>query len=207
MFGPWLDTEFYLSGGSGFHSVDARGIAVAADKAEPFTRQYGAEAGLRFGRLPGLRSTLSLWVLDSDNETVFVGDAGSTEPSGRKGRRYGAEWTNFYDITPWLTLDGDLALSQARFRDHDPVVGDFIPDSVTRVAAAGISIDRERGVFGALRLRHFGPRPLVEDNSVRSKASTLLNAQRRSVENARLERERSRVLLLVTIDERARKFE
>jgi hypothetical protein len=29
--------------------------------------------------------------------------------------------------------------------------------------------------FGALRVRHFGPRPLVEDGSVRSRASTLVN--------------------------------
>jgi TonB dependent receptor len=57
------------------------------------------------------------------------------------------------------------------------VVGDYIPDSVSRVAAAGISIHRERGLFGSLRLRHFGPRPLIEDNSVRSNASTILNAR------------------------------
>lgn len=177
VFGPWFGTELYLSGGFGFHSADARGIAVATDRAKPFTRQRGAEAGLRFGQVAGLQSTLSLWLLDSDDETVFVGDAGATEPSGRKGRRYGLEWTNFYDVTRWLTLDGDLALSRARFRDHDPLVGDYIPDSVSRVAAAGISIHRERGLFGSLRVRHFGPRPLVEDNSVRSNASTLLNAR------------------------------
>ena len=177
VFGPWFDTEFYLSGGFGFHSADARGIAVATDPAQPFTRQRGAELGVRFGRIRGLQSTLSLWLLDSADESVFVGDSGSTEPSGRKGRRYGVEWTNFYDVTPWLTLDGDIALSRARFRDHDPLLGDYVPDSVVSVAAAGISIHRERGLFGSLRLRYFGPRPLIEDNSVRSNASTLLNAR------------------------------
>jgi hypothetical protein len=177
VFGPWFGSELYLSAGFGFHSADARGIAVATDKAKPFTRQRGGELGVRFGRVTGLQSTFSLWLLDSEDETVFVGDAGATEPSGRHGRRYGLEWTNFYDVTSWLTLDGDLALSQARFRDHDRVIGDYIPDSVSRVAAAGISIHRERGLFGSLRLRHFGPRPLLEDNSVRSNASTILNAR------------------------------
>ena len=177
VFGPWFDTELYLSAGFGFHTADARGIAVESDPAQPFTRQRGAELGVRFGWIKGLQSTLSFWLHDSDNETVFVGDSGSTEPSGRKGRRYGVEWTNFYDVTPWLTLDGDLALSRARFRDHDPVVGDYIPDSVTSVAAAGISIHREQGLFGSLRMRYFGPRPLIEDNSVRSNATTLLNAR------------------------------
>jgi hypothetical protein len=177
VFGPWFDTEFYLSGGFGLHTADARGLAVATERAQPFTRQRGAEVGVRFGRISGLQSTLSLWLLDSDNETVFVGDAGATEPSGRKGRRYGVEWTNFYDVTPWLTLDADLALSRARFKDHEPLVGDYIPDSVVSVVAAGISIHRHRGLFASLRLRHFGPRPLIEDNSIRSNASTLLNAR------------------------------
>jgi len=177
VFGPWFDTEFYLSGGFGLHTVDARGIAVATNPAQPFTRQRGAEAGIRFGRIPGLQSTLSLWLLDSDNETVFVGDAGATEPTGRKGRRYGVEWSNFYDVTRWLTLDADFALSRARFQDHDPLLGDYIPDSVASVAAAGISVHQERGPFASLRLRYFGPRPLIEDNSVRSQASALLNAR------------------------------
>lgn len=177
VLGPWFDTEFYLSGGFGLHTTDARGIAVASNPAKPFTRQRGAEVGLRFGRIQGLQSTFSLWLLDSDNETVFVGDAGATEPSGRKGRRYGAEWTNFYDVTPWLTVDADIALSRARFRDHDPLIGDYIPDSVASMAAAGISVHQERGPFGSLRFRYFGPRPLIEDNSVRSSASALLNAR------------------------------
>ena len=177
VFGPWFDTEFYLSGGFGLHTVDARGIAVATNPAQPFTRRRGAEAGIRFGRIRGLQSTFSLWLLDSDDESVFVGDSGATEPSGRKGRRYGVEWTNFYDVTRWLTLDADIALSRARFLDHDPLIGDYIPDSVVSVAAAGISIHQERGLFGSLRLRYFGQRPLIEDNSVRSNGSGLLNAR------------------------------
>jgi outer membrane receptor protein involved in Fe transport len=32
-------------------------------------------------------------------------------------------------------------------------------------------------VFGSLRLRHFGPRTLIEDNSVQSKATKLVNLQ------------------------------
>ena len=32
-------------------------------------------------------------------------------------------------------------------------------------------------VFGSMRLRYFGPRPLIEDNSVRSKATSLVNLE------------------------------
>ena len=37
------------------------------------------------------------------------------------------------------------------------------------------SIDNFHRTFASLRLRYFGPRALVEDNSVRSQATTLLN--------------------------------
>jgi len=33
------------------------------------------------------------------------------------------------------------------------------------------------GPFGGVRLRHFGPRPLLEDNSVESKSTSILNAE------------------------------
>lgn len=33
------------------------------------------------------------------------------------------------------------------------------------------------GVFGSARLRYFGPRPLIEDDSVRSKATAVVNLQ------------------------------
>jgi TonB dependent receptor/TonB-dependent Receptor Plug Domain len=177
IFGPWLDTELYLSAGLGFHTADARAVAVTTNKASIFTRQQGAEVGVRFAHLDGLQSTASLWLLDSDNESVFDGDVGATEPSGRKGRRYGVEWTNYYDATRWLALDCDLALSRARFRDHEPAIGDYIPDSVTSVAAAGISVHQGRGAFGSIRLRYFGPRPLIEDDSVRSNPSTIVNVK------------------------------
>jgi outer membrane receptor protein involved in Fe transport len=43
--------------------------------------------------------------------------------------------------------------------------------------SAGASVDNYHRLFGSLRLRYFGPRPLVEDNSIRSRATTLLNLE------------------------------
>ena len=42
---------------------------------------------------------------------------------------------------------------------------------------AGIALDPQRGFFGSVRVRYFGPRPLIEDNSVRSRSSTIVNLQ------------------------------
>lgn len=186
-FGPWAKTEFYLNGGLGFHSNDGRGATTRVDPADPtqtlspvdpLVRTYGSEFGIRTVAAPGLQSTLSVWWLDIDSELLFIGDAGNTEAS-RPSRRYGVEFANYYTPIPWLTLDADLSLSRARFRDFDPA-GREIPGSIETVVAAGISLHdlpALPGFFTSLRLRYFGPRALIEDDTVRSPETILLNAQ------------------------------
>ena len=183
IFGPWQNTELYLNYGHGFHSNDARGTTIRVDPADgvtpvqavkPLVRTKGYELGLRSDFGQNFRSTVAFWQLDSASELLFVGDAGTTEAS-RPSRRYGVEWTNLYVLSDWLAVDADLAWSHARFRDHDPLVGDFIPGAVTTTANIGLTLDHLGPWFGALRLRYFGPRPLIEDNSVRSGASALTN--------------------------------
>ncbi len=45
------------------------------------------------------------------------------------------------------------------------------------MVSVGAALNDLSGFFGGFRMRSFGPRPLIEDNSVRSKSSTLFNAQ------------------------------
>lgn len=181
ILGPWYSTEYYLNVGYGYHSNDARGVTLRRDPVsgdavtpvDPLVRSRGAEFGLRNTLVPGLVSTLALWGLQLDSELVFVGDAGTTEPSG-KSQRYGIEWSNYYQVTDWLTLDADLALTQSRFTDV-PASGREIPNSVGRVLTAGATINWPNGVFGVLRLRHFGDSPLEESGQHKADATTLIN--------------------------------
>ncbi len=182
IFGPWRKSEFYLNYGQGFHSNDARGTTIRVDPADgvtpvdrvqPLVRTTGYEAGVRSEPISGWQTTLALWQLDSASDLLFVGDAGTTEAS-RPSRRYGVEWNNLYLPTIWLAFDADLAWSHAQFTDSDPV-GKYIPGAVQTTANVGITIDQLGPWFGALRWRYFGPRPLVEDNSVRSASSSLTN--------------------------------
>jgi hypothetical protein len=184
VFGPFAATELYVNAGLGFHSNDARGATITVDPADKVTpqqqspllvRSRGAEVGVRTQFIKGLDSALALFVLEFDSELVFVGDAGTTEAS-RPSRRIGIEWTNHYRPTPWATLDLDLNLTRARFTDHDPI-GNDIPGSPAFVAAAGITLGEATGWFGGLRWRYFGPRPLIEDGSVWSNATSLFNAR------------------------------
>ena len=69
-----------------------------------------------------------------------------------------------------------MSLSRARFADVEAEHA-FVPEAVNRVVSAGVAVDNLHRTFAALRLRYFGPRALVDDDSVRSKATTLLNAE------------------------------
>lgn len=184
VFGPWLDTELYVNYGGGFHSNDARGVTATIDPASPLFNvarspflvpSTGSEIGIRNRSIAGLETSLALFQLDFASENLFQGDTGTTEPS-RPTRRFGIEWSNHYAVTPWLALEGDLTVTNARFADRDPA-GRRVPEAPTTIASAGVTFGEGLGWFGSLRFRYFGPRPLIEDNSVRSKPTALLNGR------------------------------
>jgi outer membrane receptor protein involved in Fe transport len=178
--GPFGGVEFYGNAGLGFHSNDARAVVVREDDASagegvtPLARGRGAETGVRVVSIPHLQTTLAFWGLWLDSELVFAGDAGTTE-AARPSRRRGFEWANYYVPVRWLTLDADVSWSRARFTDDDPA-GAFVPGAVRTVVAMGAVADYQR-VVGSVRWRYFGPRPLIEDNSVQSDATSLVNLQ------------------------------
>jgi outer membrane receptor protein involved in Fe transport len=182
IFGPWASTEFFYNIGKGFHSNDARGTTQTrlpngnfASPVTPLVGTRGSEVGVRSEWIPGLQSSLAVWQLDIDSELVFVGDAGETEPS-RASRRYGVEWNNHYVVNDWLLLDMDLALSKARFTHTDPA-GQYIPGAINKLASVGATVTNWGNWFGSVQLRYFGPRPLIEDNSVRSNSTFLTYAR------------------------------
>ncbi|MBN8989183.1 MAG: TonB-dependent receptor [Rhizobiales bacterium] len=184
VLGPWYKTEFYGNAGYGLHSNDIRGATITVDPNDKVTpldrvpllvRSKGAEVGIRTKAIEALTSSLAVFLLDFDSELLFVGDAGTTEPS-RPSRRVGVEWTNQYKVLPWMTLDFDVAYTRARFTDFD-LVGNRIPGAPALVASGGVTFGGDTGWFGALRARYFGPRPLIEDDSVRSQSSLIFNAR------------------------------
>jgi outer membrane receptor protein involved in Fe transport len=203
VLGPFAKTEFFVNVGEGFHSNDARGVTTTESPLDgsplqpsPFlVKTRGAEVGLRSKFIPGLNSAVSLFLMDSASEILFVGDAGNTEAS-RPSRRYGIEWTNDYRPLSWLSLEGDIAVTHARFRGDDPnqaalyaslagfpaaqignAPGNYIPGAANMIASAGIRLGENTGWFAGLRYRYFGPRPLTEDGAFVSPATGLLNGR------------------------------
>jgi len=182
VLGPWQRTELFFNYGQGFHSNDARGTTIKVDPADgvtpvdpvnPLVRTQGYEIGVRSELVRGWQTTVTLWQLNMDSELLFTGDAGTTEPS-RPSRRYGLEWTNLYVPADWLAFDADLTFSHARYSQPDPV-GNYIPGAVGTTANLGVTVNNLGPWFGSLRLRYFGPAPLIEDNSVNSPGSPVTN--------------------------------
>jgi len=180
---PTATSEWYVSGGFGFHSNDARGTTIRVDpisgepanRVDPLVRSQGGELGLRLSPIPNVRSTVSLWALNLDSELLFVGDAGGTEPSA-ESRRSGVTFANFYRPTSTISIDADVSFARAKFAGVEPGANK-IPGALENVIAGGITrLPASSGVVGAIRLRHFGAYPLIEDNSVRARASSLVNA-------------------------------
>jgi outer membrane receptor protein involved in Fe transport len=203
VFGPFAKTEYFLNLGSGFHSNDIRGVTIkenpvdATDRLSPspfLVATKGAEAGFRTRAIDGLDSSVSVFVLDSASEILFVGDAGTTEAS-RPSRRIGVEFTNDYRPVPWLDIEADLAVTRARFLGYDwaqaeaynaldgfpeaqfgNAAGNYIPGAPAMIASVGATFGEALGWYGGVRFRYFGPRPLTEDGAFRAPATGLLNA-------------------------------
>lgn len=182
ILGPWADTEYFFNWGYGFHSNDARGATITVDpgtgapaaRVTPLVRARGTEIGLRSAPFRGFQTSVALWRLEVDSELLFVGDAGTTTP-GRPSQRSGIEWSNQLKPIRSVTVDLDANWSRARFQDS-AATGNFIPGAPDRTTSAGLTY--ASGPWNAgLRLRYFGARPLVADNSQRSRPSALLSAK------------------------------
>lgn len=172
--------ELYANYGESYHSNDVRGATIsvdpstgaAASKVPVFARARGAELGARLERAH-FKASLVAFRLDLASELVFVGDEGATEPQAAS-RRLGVEGSLFWQPAPWLTLDASGGWTHARYRGV--AAGEnFIPGATPFVAGGGASLALSRALTTTVRVRHFAGAPLIEDNSVRAKATSIVN--------------------------------
>ena len=173
--------ELYLSLGQGYHSNDARGTTIRidpvsgdpADPVDPLVASTGGELGARVFLGDKLQATIAAWTLRLDSELLFVGDAGNTEAS-RPSKRDGVEVGLYYFGSKNLSCEVEVSYTRSKFRDRDPV-GDFIPGSIPLVVSGGVTASTDNGWLTTARVRYFGRYPLIEDKSVESDGSLLVN--------------------------------
>jgi outer membrane receptor protein involved in Fe transport len=171
IFSPKFNTIFAASSnlqlfgklGYGFHSNDAR-VVTANNGKETLPSAFGADLGAIYKPLDRLVLNTALWTLFSEQEFVYVGDAGIVEPSG-KSRRYGVDFGFRYQILDWLFLNSDINYTIARSID-EPNGQDFIPLAPDLTSSGGITINDLGKFSGGLNYRLVDDRPANEDNSI-----------------------------------------
>ena len=111
----------------GYHSNDARSTVVTQIPGDPTTpqgaspllvRSRGGEVGIRTKAVPNFDSSVGFFYIRQNSELFFSGDTGDTT-AGLPSQRTGIEFANDYRLKSWLHIDGDLALSRARFLGFD----------------------------------------------------------------------------------------
>jgi TonB-dependent Receptor Plug Domain len=171
ILGPWLDTEYYLNLGTGFHSNDARNLFDPLTPTDAIARTQSAEVGLRSEALDEWKTNVAVWYQEFDSELVFNAEEGVLEALG-PSRRYGVEWNNSFLIADWLTWDVDWAWAHVRFTN-----GGRVPQSLSSLLKTGPTARLDNGFYGSLWFTAFSPRPLVEDGSLFSNSVEVGNLQ------------------------------
>jgi len=180
-YGVNENLELYANYGEGFHSNDARAAINTIDPAtgnpsdtlDILVQGEGSELGFRYDTLEGFNFSVAWFELDLDSELVFVGDAGTTEPSD-PSRRNGIELNSFWEFTEALVFDFTATKSDGHFRGL-PSGENSIPDAHDLVVAAGLTYHNPNGWTSSFRVRHFDDAALTEDESVKKDGSTLVH--------------------------------
>jgi hypothetical protein len=162
ILGPWFDTEFFANYGEGYHSNDARSAVTPGSS--PLARAKTYEVGIRsrpWGP-DGLELIATLWVIDLQQELVFVGDEGTTEIRGATRRR-GLEAAARGHVWGPLYFNGSVTWTHAEFKN-----GDAIPLAPELTAYGAVLLRWPEGLSSQLQATYMGVRPLMEDRSIKA---------------------------------------
>lgn len=162
LYNPSDKLQLFIKSGSGFHSNDTRIINETDENELP--RALGFDAGFISKPFKKLITGISFWVLDMEQELVYVGDEAITEPSGRT-RRTGIDMMVRYQLSKYIYMDGDLNLSRPRLLDAKEGEN-YIPLAPDVTSTAGITLDNWKNLYVTLRYRYTGDRPANESNTV-----------------------------------------
>jgi hypothetical protein len=176
-FGPWHESEFYISAGKGFHSDDVRGVLGAVPlegtqlsigRVPLMAKTWGEEIGVRTAPMPDLHIQFAAFRQDFSSELIYDQDAGldqATAPS----RRQGIELSAQYNPASWIELSGDFASTRAHYFKNADTLANFyqissgttIANAPNYIASFGLLIDHLGPWFGGLEERILGPYPLT----------------------------------------------
>jgi outer membrane receptor protein involved in Fe transport len=155
--------RLFLNNGIGFHSNDTR-VILDNQANDILPKVYGTDLGVILKPAKKLVLKTTLWHLYSQQEFVYVGDAGIVEPSG-KTRRMGVDISARYQLSSWLFADLDLNLTKAR-AIGEAKGQDYVPLAPSFTSIGGLTAKLKNGFSGSVRYRFIDDRPANEDYSV-----------------------------------------
>jgi outer membrane receptor protein involved in Fe transport len=171
IFTPVEDLDLYVNFGTGFHSNDARGVVRGVT---PLSRAVGGEVGARVRLLDRVDLAAAGFVLDLASETVWVGDAGTTEARGAT-RRFGVELEARAELLSWLHADVDFTATRAEYVEN-PSNADAVALAPTRMISGGLTARHPTGLFGRIGAVHIADRPATEDGTLIAEGFTRVDA-------------------------------
>ena len=157
--------QLFAKAGIGFHSNDTR-VVVAQSGNMILPAAYGFDVGAIWKPAKRFILNSALWYLFSEQEFVYVGDAGIVEPSGQS-RRLGFDIGLRYQLADWLFFDSDINYAYARSID-EPEDAQYIPLAPDLTYTGGFRIQNNR-ISGGMRWRYLSDRPASEDNRIIAK--------------------------------------
>jgi outer membrane receptor protein involved in Fe transport len=178
VFGPFRDTEFYVSAGRGFHSDDLRGVLgsvplegtqLSLGKVALMAKADGQEIGIRNNSVSDLQLQIVAFREDFSSELTYDQDAGEDQANA-PSRREGVELSAQYHPFPWLELNTDLATTQAKYAKSTSSLVDIyaitgglhIANAPNFIGSFGVLIDNQGNWFGGFQERILGPYPLTD---------------------------------------------
>ncbi|MEL7427986.1 MAG: TonB-dependent receptor, partial [Bacteroidota bacterium] len=133
----------------------------------------GMDIGLIFKPAARLIIQTAAWVLASEQEFVYVGDAGIVEASGASLRR-GVDLSARWQVFRYLFAEGDFTYTHARFTEVE--AGEqFVPLAPVLTASGALNYVTPTGFEASLRVRYLGDRPANEDYSLTAAGYCLLD--------------------------------
>ncbi|MBS1680288.1 MAG: TonB-dependent receptor [Bacteroidetes bacterium] len=166
-------TSLYFKFGQGFHSNDTRVVVSQLGK-DILPKATGFDVGTIWKPLDNLLINVAAWMLDLQQEFVYVGDDAIVEASG-KSHRQGVDVSMRYQINSWLYADVDLNTTKPR-SVAAPAGQNYIPLAPVFTSIGGLSAKNKGGWNGSLRYRYMADRPANDDNSLVAKGYFITDA-------------------------------
>lgn len=160
--------QYYLKTGIGFHSNDAR-VVLESNANKTLPSATGMDLGVIVKPWSNLVINSAVWILDLEQEFVYVGDEGIIEPSG-KTRRVGADFSLRYQPFNWLFFNLDYNHSIGRNKGQKE--NKYIPLAPLAASVGSLTV-KQKNWNASLSTRYLSDRPANEDNTLKAKGYTV----------------------------------